>query len=89
MRHSRDFQLYWKLDFQMNGFRLEKLVDLACPRLEKQDTQLKRVKQEKKKCNGCFMTFFNWELFLYSFKDIRYGKIDSSNYYSWVLYENV
>lgn len=49
MRHSRDFQLYWKLDFQMNGFRLEKLVDLARPRLEKQDTQLKRVKQEKKK----------------------------------------
>ena len=35
------------------------------------------------------MTFFNWELFLYSFKDIHYGKIDSSNYYSWVLYENV
>ena len=42
-RHSRDFQLQWKLDFRMNGLNFEKLVDLVRPGLEKYDTQLRKA----------------------------------------------
>ena len=58
--HWRDFQLQWKLDFRMNGFRLEKLVDIARPCLKQQDTQLRKAIPFEKRV--VFMAAVNGEL---------------------------
>ena len=42
-RHNHDMQLQRRLDFRMNGENFEKLVDIVRPRLEKQDTQLRKA----------------------------------------------
>ena len=51
-RHSSDFQLQWKLDFQINGLNFEKLVDLVHPDLEKHDTQLRKAILTEKQQNS-------------------------------------
>ena len=48
-RHSPDFQLQWKLDFRMNGFNFEKLVNEVRHALEKQDTNMRKAIRVEKR----------------------------------------
>ena len=88
-RHNHDTQLQWKLDFRMNGMNFEKLVDLVRPRLEKQNTQLRKAIPIQKRVAVAFMAFVNWELLSHNSKDICYWKIISGVYNSRVLFRTI